>query len=211
MVLVEGEHCREAAQTCLRFLDPPPNDTLRCAEYMRPSRCVGARDKMRFCIDVDEFTESDAPEALPAVRKNWNEAQAACATRGARLCEEPEWELACEGPEMCPYPYGFKRDPSACNFDRTTDLGGAEERLTDHRAPRSAYPRCVSPFGVHNMVGNVDEWTARVGASAPNRSILRGGWWLPGRNRCRAFTMGHLENYAAKQVGFRCCSAARPN
>jgi len=108
---------------------------------------------------------------------------------------------------MSPYPYGWRRDSSACNIDRT-DLGGPEEKLTDHRALITAFPRCVSPFGVHNMVGNVDEWVTRPTAVAPNRSILRGGWWLPGRNRCRAFTMGHLESYASKQVGFRCCRAS---
>jgi formylglycine-generating enzyme required for sulfatase activity len=109
---------------------------------------------------------------------------------------------------MSPYPYGWKRDASLCNFDRT-DLGGPQEKLTDHRAPIGAFPNCLSPFGVHNMVGNVDEWVERENMSAPNRSALRGGWWLPGRNRCRAATLAHTEDYSGKQVGFRCCKDAR--
>ena len=56
------------------------------------------------------------------------------------------------------------------------------------------------------MTGNVDEWVEREGIAAPNRSALRGGWWLPGRNRCRAATLHHNESYSAKQVGFRCCA-----
>ena len=110
---------------------------------------------------------------------------------------------------MLPYPYGFKRDSSRCNHDRT-DLGGAQDKLTDHRAKLSAFPACVSAFGAHNMIGNVDEWVEREGVAAPHRSALRGGWWLPGRNRGRAATTHHDETYSAKQVGFRCCADAAP-
>ena len=42
----------------------------------------------------------------------------------------------------------------------------------------------------------------------PDVLVLRGGWWLPGRNRCRASTTGHGEEYSGKQVGFRCCREA---
>lgn len=212
MILVEGEHCRDIEQVCARWVpDPPPYSNLRCAEYAKPSKCKVAKVPKRFCIDREEYTDgkttNDAGAALPVVRKSWLEAKAICEGRGARLCKESEWELACEGPEMSPYPYGWKRDSTACNFDRT-DLGGAEDKLIDHRAPIDSYPQCTSPYGVHHMVGNVDEWTEREGASAPYRSALRGGWWLPGRNRCRAATLHHDESYGGKQVGFRCCKDA---
>lgn len=206
MVLVDGDYCPDADQVCLRWLDPPPYQNLRCAEYAKPVKCRAPRQHRRFCIDREEAAPPDT-DALPIVSKTWGEAKAICELRGARLCKEPEWEFACEGPDMSPYPYGWKRDSSLCNIDRT-DLGGAEEKLTDHRAPLSAFPQCVSPFGVHNMTGNVDEWVERENAVAPHRSVLRGGWWLPGRNRCRATTYGHDEIYAGKQVGFRCCKDA---
>lgn len=209
MVLIEGDYCPDAVQVCLKWLDPPPYQNLRCGEYARPSRCRGDTVRRRFCIDREEYAEAAAPgaEALPVVSKNWGEAKALCEARGARLCKESEWEFACEGTEMSPYPYGWKRDSSVCNLDRT-DLGGPQDKLTDHRAPASAFPGCVSPFGVHNMVGNVDEWVERENMAPPNRSALRGGWWLPGRNRCRAATLGHDESYQGKQVGFRCCKDA---
>lgn len=208
MVLVDGESCPEPEQVCLRWLDPPPYQNLRCAEYQKPAKCKGARVHRRFCIDRDEFPENERPDALPMVNKSWTEAKAVCESRGARLCKENEWEFACEGTEMRPYPYGFSREPGACNVDRT-DLGGAGDKLIDHRAPPSSFEQCTSPFGVHHMTGNVDEWAEREGVAAPARSALRGGWWLPGRNRCRAATLHHGESYSAKQVGFRCCSDAR--
>ncbi len=108
---------------------------------------------------------------------------------------------------MRPYPYGFVRDPTICNFDKT-NLGKMGEGLNDLRAPIGDYPLCLSPFGVHDMVGNVDEWSRREDTQPPMRGSLRGGWWLPGRNRCRAATREHGESYSGPQVGFRCCDAA---
>jgi sulfatase modifying factor 1 len=211
MVLVDGEYCPDAEQTCLKWIDPPPYQNLRCAQFADPAKCKVARLHRRFCVDRNEYAESvagtEAKDALPIVNKSWTEAKTLCEARGARLCKETEWEFACEGADMNPYPYGFKRDSSLCNHDRT-DLGGAEEKLTDHRAPISAFPACVSAFGAHDMIGNVDEWVEREGQVAPHRSSLRGGWWLPGRNRCRAATLHHEETYSAKQVGFRCCADA---
>ena len=213
MVLVDGEYCPDVDQVCTRWLDPPPYQNLRCAEYAKPAKCKVPRQHRRFCIDREEYLETPATpaelkDALPVVSKTWGEAKALCEARGARLCKESEWEFACEGPDMNPYPYGFQRTAGVCNIDRT-DLGGANDKLRDHRAAQAAFPQCVSPFGAHNMTGNVDEWVEREGgATAPNRSALRGGWWLPGRNRCRAATLGHDETYSGKQVGFRCCKNA---
>ena len=207
MVLVDGEYCPNADQVCLKWLDPPPYENLRCGEYAKPAKCKGPRQHRRFCVDREEYAETgatDAKDALPIVNKSWTEAKSLCEARGARLCKETEWEFACEGPDMNPYPYGFKREP-LCNHDRT-DLGGAQDKLRDHRAPMSAFPQCLSAFGGHDMTGNVDEWVEREGIAAPHRSALRGGWWLPGRNRCRAATLHHDESYSAKQVGFRCCA-----
>jgi sulfatase modifying factor 1 len=207
MLLVSGDHCPDAEQVCVKWLDPPPYQNLRCGEYAKPAKCKVPRVTRRFCIDREEFAEPPSPdtgEVMPIVNKNWGEAKALCEARGARLCKEAEWEFACEGPDMSPYPYGWKRDSTICNFDKT-DLGGPMEKLKDLRAPLDAFPECKSPFGVHNMVGNVDEWVEREGMAAPNRSALRGGWWLPGRNRCRAATLAHGEDYSGKQVGFRCC------
>jgi formylglycine-generating enzyme required for sulfatase activity len=208
MLLVEGDYCPEVEQKCLEWLDPPPYQNLRCGKYAKPAKCKATRQHQRFCVDREEYAEpsptADPADALPVVRKSWTEAKALCEARGARLCKEAEWEFACEGEDMSPYPYGFARDSSACNIDRT-DLGGPGDKLIDHRARLGDFPGCVSPFGVHDMTGNVDEWAEREGQPAPYRSSLRGGWWLPGRNRCRAATREHTENYGGKQVGFRCC------
>ncbi|MCB9585433.1 MAG: SUMF1/EgtB/PvdO family nonheme iron enzyme [Polyangiaceae bacterium] len=203
MVLVEGERCTLPIQECKYWVDDPGMPNRSCGEF-EPSVCKGAKQAMRYCIDRYEFTPPGY--TYPIVNVSWGEAQLMCGKLGKRLCYEAEWEFACEGPEALPYPYGYKRDGEACNHDRP-DLFTSRGKLNDQRVPGDSLNECKSPFGVYNIIGNVDEWTTRGGGG--RRSVLRGGWWLKGRNRCRAATGSHGENYAGAQTGFRCCQAAR--
>ncbi|CAN5386961.1 hypothetical protein BH09MYX1_BH09MYX1_28600 [soil metagenome] len=206
MVLAEGAYCAKPIQICKRWLDPPgPYQDYRCADYVSPSRCPGAKEQKRFCIDREEYA---APgEELPLGNQSWTSAGEVCAKLDKRLCLESEWQFACEGEEMLPYPYCFTRDATACNIDRT-DLGRPNGGLKDLREPISAHPKCLSPFGVHGMSGNIEEWATQDDGHPPDRSTMKGAWWLPGKNTCRARTLGHGEKYRGKQVGVRCCKDA---
>ena len=211
MVLVEGNYCPDPIQVCKRWLDAPgPYHDYRCAEYERPATCRGAREHRRFCIDREEYVAPGDASDLPLANQSWTSAGQVCASQGKRLCLESEWQFACEGEDMHPYPYGdgFTRDATACNIDQM-DLGRPGAGLRDLRAPITAYPRCVSPFGVHDMSGNIEEWSTLDHGVAPQRSSMKGAWWLPGKNTCRARTLGHGETYAGPQVGVRCCADAR--
>jgi formylglycine-generating enzyme required for sulfatase activity len=206
MVFVEGERCGLVEQVCKGYLDPPGKPERACREFESPTPCKGATRRMRYCIDRYEFT---APgEKLPIVNVAFPEAEHLCRKMDKRICFEQEWEFACEGPEAWPYPYGFVRDGKRCNHDKDNLFVRGNE-LYDQRVAADSLPDCKSPFGVFNLVGNVDEWTHRPGTKPPNRSILRGGWWLMGRSRCRAATSSHNETYAGAQTGFRCCKPAR--
>ena len=175
-------------------------------EYAKPAVCKGQRVHKRFCIDETERVEpgSDSPDEQEVVDRR---DQASAAPTGRALCMTSEWQFACEGEEMRPYPYGWERDATACNVDTMTGLGRVG-RLVDHRAPASAHPRCVSPFGVHDMSGNVDEWATVDGAPRGSREVMKGSWWLPGRNACRSFQGGHGDNYGGTETGVRCCKDA---
>lgn len=208
MLLVEGEFCPDVRHRCLRYLDDGvPGAFLshhRCAEFDKTPQCLGAREHRRFCIDRDEYVAPGAE--LPLVDQSWTMSKDLCESLGKRLCFESEWQFACEGEALLPYPYGFNRDAKRCNHDQQNlELRG---KLRDLRVPPAARPACVSPFGVRNMVGNVDEWTMRDGLHKPWRSSLRGGWWLAGRNNCIAATTGHDEYYFGAQTGVRCCANA---
>ncbi|MEZ4225634.1 MAG: SUMF1/EgtB/PvdO family nonheme iron enzyme [Polyangiaceae bacterium] len=209
MILVEGEYCPKLRQRCLRYLDDRgPGGFLshhRCAEFATDVECAGEREHRRFCIDRDEYVPEEAE--LPLIDQSWTMSRELCESLGKRLCFESEWEFACEGEEMRPYPYGFSRNAKLCNHD-LTDLS-RRGKLRDLRVAPASRPECVSPFGVRNMVGNVDEWTIRDGFVRPWRASLRGGWWLAGRNNCRAATTGHDEYYFGPQTGVRCCKNPR--
>lgn len=207
MVLVEGEYCTEVRQDCLEWMDRPDGNLPqhRCAKFA-PSKCIGERVHKRFCIDKDEYAKEG--ESLPQGDTSWTDAVKTCKGEGKRLCNESEWQFACEGEEMRPYPYGYERDSTKCNFDRD-DLVDSKGNLADHRKSPDELAECLSPFGVRNMTGNIDEWTFREGQVwKPFRSALKGGWWLAGRNRCRPATTAHDEYFHEGQTGFRCCSDA---
>ena len=55
---------------------------------------------------------------------------------------------------MRPYPYGFVRDPHACNADLTDIYEAGRARIKDLRAKHGAHPKCESPFGVRDLSGN---------------------------------------------------------
>lgn len=202
MVLVEGDYCPEVAHVCKRWADPPGRyQHFRCLEYEEPARCVSKeRVHLRFCIDRREYTEKGA--TLPLNHASFSDAKKLCAAGGKRVCLESEWQLACEGEEMRPYPYGFHRDSKACHAD-VSDLTGKDGRLRDQRARSGAYPRCESPYGVLDLAGNLEEFVARD--SNHSLPAMKGAYWQPGRNHCRAAQTAHDAHYNGVETGFRCC------
>jgi hypothetical protein len=201
-VLVEGEYCTEARQDCLVWLEPPEGEVGRCKKFA-PSTCIGPRVHKRFCIDIDEYTPPG--EKLPRGHISWTDAKRECTKLGKRLCLESEWNFACEGEAMLPYPTGLERPSKVCNLDQMKLLD-ASHHVRDLRVPSASLTQCISPFGVRSMVGNVDEWTYRDVMNGPNRTALKGGWWMAGRSRCRPATTAHGELYRDFQTGFRCCA-----
>jgi sulfatase modifying factor 1 len=207
MMLVDGEYCAEVRQECVEWADPPASRLARCARFA-PSVCAGERVRKRFCIDKDEYLPPG--QMLPLGGASWTDAREICEGQHKRLCLETEWEFACEGEQMLPYPTGYERDSTACNFDKGDLVDPATGKLRDQREPPSNLERCTSPFGVRSLSGNVDEWVWRDRTPGEWRSALKGGWWMAGRDRCRPATTAHGEHYRDLQTGVRCCAEAGP-
>jgi sulfatase modifying factor 1 len=222
MVEVEGDYCPLVEQKCLRWLDPATH--LQCAEFdknVTSAHCPMKTQHKRFCIDRYEWPNKAG--ALPRYMASWYDAKTTCEAGGKRLCSDTEWTLACEGEDRRPYPYGdgYERDQQACNIDKPYIWPRAEKifdprtssdelaRL-DQRETSGSRTACVSPYGVHDMVGNVDEWVVNVSqAGKPHMSGLKGGYWGPVRTRCRPMTTAHDETFRYYQIGFRCCGEAQ--
>ena len=218
MVEVEGEYCSDVEQKCLKYIDPEGVFPRRCAEFAPTGACKGKLTKKHFCIDRYEWPNKAGER--PVVMRTWYDARDACASVGKRLCGDSEWTLACEGQERLPYPYGYQRSAEACNIDKPHPevnekaLGSSDPKVREAEAARlwqgeasGTRDACVSPFGVFDMTGNVDEWVVNE-SGTPFKSGLKGGYWGPVRDRCRPMTTVHAEGFQFYQIGFRCCADA---
>lgn len=208
MTHVSGLFCTKKVQECAKWLENPLEfPRARCYEFKK-SECVGEKVPMDFCIDTEEYSEDGV---YPKTNISWTTSGIIAKGIDKRLCSEEEWQFACEGEEMLPYPYGYIRDSLKCNIDITENVVCGKD-VCDHRAKLSEFPNCLSPFGVHNMTGNVDEWVAvpvyahSKDSKMTMRSGLKGGHFLPVRNRCAPITKDHNEFYAqVNTIGVRFC------
>ena len=214
MVEVEGDYCPAPEQVCEEFISEKRD---RCERFRQKVRCVGKPAAKHFCIDRYEFPNEAGRK--PTVSVTWDQARDVCANEGKRLCMAEEWTLACEGPERKPYPFGYARDATACNFDKPYIIPdndayddprtrAAETARLNQSEPSGSRKACVSDYGVVDMTGNVDEWVVNEHGSAQGpefQSGLKGGYWGPVRNRCRPMTTDHNHWHHGYQIGFRCC------
>lgn len=148
---------------------------------------------------------------LPVSCVHWRDADAYCRFVGKRLPSEREWEYAARGTFATPFPWGTL---AACT-NAVTLVNDQSARSCAARPSRvGTHPGGASTFGVQDMSGNVEEWTAdwyveSLGPGPAPRSgaarVLRGGGWLspPSMSRTTSRNWGSALE-AGPNVGFRC-------
>jgi iron(II)-dependent oxidoreductase len=102
------------------------------------------------------------PGAEPVLHVSFYEAEAYAAWVGKRLPTEPEWEKAAR---YDPATGGSRRFPWG-NDEATPDQANLGQRHL-HPAEAGAYPAGASALGVHQLVGDVWEWTSSDFAPYP--------------------------------------------
>jgi formylglycine-generating enzyme required for sulfatase activity len=95
------------------------------------------------------FFSSPNKANTPAIL-TWNDAAAYCKFKGKRLPTEFEWEKAARGTEGFKYPWGNEWESGRSNTYEQPPLEPANIGQLDD----------VSPYGVHDMLGNVQDWTS---------------------------------------------------
>jgi sulfatase modifying factor 1 len=121
-------------------------------------------------VEGADWAHPEGPESTiddrrdhPAVHISWNDALAFCAWTDTRLPTEAEWELAARGGlAACRFPWGEELHPDGehrMNVFQGTFPGQntAEDGYTG-AAPVDAFE--PNGYGLHQMTGNVWEWTA---------------------------------------------------
>lgn len=146
----------------------------------------------------------------PVVQVSVEDAAAFCAHYGLRLPTEAEWELAARGnTDQRRYPWG-SRDPqqgadAPANFGTLRCCAADASDGFRYTAPIGSFPTGVSPFGIHDMAGNVWEWTADTFLGRPNTAALRGGGWGNNPHCLRvSYRHGNRRDVGRDHIGIRC-------
>jgi formylglycine-generating enzyme required for sulfatase activity len=137
--------------------------------------------------------------ARPAIHVSWYDAQdyvnwlSQKTGQAYRLPSEAEWEFAARAGTTTPFFWGRLPDRNFANFGKDAcppcsgEVGGRDR--WEHTAPVAQFP--PNAFGLHDMHGNVYEWTQDCFAHLPSgrvtsapviseqcveRSVRGGGW-----------------------------------
>lgn len=134
---------------------------------------------------------------FPVVWVAWEDAQAFCEWRGARLPSEQEWEKAARGHNGFEFPWG-----NTAPDEETSNFQGERSEPVGNR------PGDRSPFDVYDLAGNVAEFTSTP-VPETKSVVVRGGSFQTGARELltyrRDLGVGRYDRRI--DLGFRCAKS----
>ncbi len=141
----------------------------------------------------------------PVLYVSQEEAKAFAKWAGKRLPTEEEWKKAARGVDGGIFPWGDEFDPyksATADSDLKLIIGALCSANSANRI--GVAPGDVSPFGVHDVAGNVREWTSSEDPKDPAMIVVKGASWvdlsLMARSAHREFV---FKDYRSHIIGFR--------
>jgi len=199
--LASGSGVGEVGEYCLDATEVSADDWAGC---VRKGRCS---DAGLYCSKAATYGvkgRGDHPINCVA----WTEADAYCKALGKRLPTEAEWEWAARGAlRGWKFPWGVAAPGARACWDGPGNALGKGGRTGT--CATGSIPLGDNPDGVHDLAGNVREWTS----SADGRlKVVRGGSWgdsLPDF-LAAGFRGMNAPDERFEITGFRCAAPVDP-
>jgi len=166
-----------------------------------------------YYIDAYEFPNRRGE--IPKHKVSFVQARKACESVGKRLCTDWEWRRACLGVRgQNTFAYGSRFNRDRCHSGNIL-LSGHSGMVDTKKGilPSGKKHDCITPEGVYDMLGNLEEWVLTSWNGAPG--ILEGGaWFTVYRYADCTGRYSRQPNYRVSlevpifSAGFRCCWSA---